>query len=251
MRTSNPVFSDAMLESTPDVAGLGSSAMTVRGAAAKSMILTGLALGMALLTFGLAGRGDMQTAVGCLIGGGLGGLVLGLVTCFIPSWSPFTAPLYAIAEGLFLGAVSGIVELRFGGGIALQALAATFGTLCGMLFLYQSGLVRATEKFKMGVGAATLGVFAIALASMISSLFFGMPLPYLHGNGLIGIGFSVVVVVIAALNLVLDFDSIESMAAAGAPKYYEWYGAYGLLVTLVWLYLEILRLLMKLRSSDD
>jgi uncharacterized YccA/Bax inhibitor family protein len=129
----------------------------------------------------------------------------------------------------------------------LQAVALTFGTLFSLLFAYKSGLIKATENFKLGVAAATGGIFLIYLVSFVLS-FFGTGIPYIHENGLMGIGFSAFVVVVAALNLVLDFDFIEMGAEKGAPKYMEWYGAFGLLVTLIWLYIEILRLLAKLRS---
>jgi len=151
---------------------------------------------------------------------------------------------------MFLGGISGIYELRYPGtGIVLQAVAATFGTLFALLMAYQSGLIKATENFKLGVVAATGGIAILYLVSFVLS-FFGMSIPFINQPSWLGIGFSAVVVVIAALNLVLDFDFIETAANRGAPKYLEWYGAYGLMVTLVWLYIEILRLLAKLNSRD-
>lgn len=151
-----------------------------------------------------------------------------------------------MAEGLFLGGISSIFEAQFPG-IVIQAVGLTLGTLVGLLFAYKSGLIKVTENFKLGVAAATGGIFLIYMASFVLG-FFGVGIPFIHESGLIGIGFSLVVVVIAALNLVLDFDFIERGAEAGAPKYMEWYGAFGLMVTLIWLYLEMLRLLAKLRS---
>jgi uncharacterized YccA/Bax inhibitor family protein len=151
-----------------------------------------------------------------------------------------------VAEGLFLGGISSIFEAQFPG-IVIQAVGLTLGTLVGLLFAYKSGLIKVTENFKLGVAAATGGIFLIYMASFVLG-FFGVGIPFIHESGLIGIGFSLVVVVIAALNLVLDFDFIERGAEAGAPKYMEWYGAFGLMVTLIWLYLEMLRLLAKLRS---
>jgi uncharacterized YccA/Bax inhibitor family protein len=181
-----------------------------------------------------------------LIGGVIGGLVAALVTVFKKNWAPVTAPVYAVLEGLFLGGISAVFEARFPG-IVIQAVGLTFGTLFALLFAYKSGLIRATENFKLGIVAATGGIALVYLTGFVLG-FFGMSIPYIHGSGLIGIGFSLLVVVIAALNLVLDFDFIEQGAATGAPKFMEWYGAFGLLVTLVWLYLEILRLLSKLRE---
>lgn len=181
-------------------------------------------------------------------GGAIVGLIFALITCFKPTWAPVTAPLYALAEGLFIGGISAIFEAMMPG-IVLQAVGLTFGTLAALLLAYKSGLVRATEKFKTGVMAATGAIFLVYLATWILS-FFSISIPYIHGNGLVGIGFSLFVVVIAALNLVLDFDFIEQGARQGAPKYMEWYGGFGLMVTLVWLYIEILILLSKLRGRD-
>ncbi|MEO8353673.1 MAG: Bax inhibitor-1/YccA family protein, partial [Chthoniobacteraceae bacterium] len=156
------------------------------------------------------------------------------------------APAYALVEGVFLGGISAIYEAQFGG-IVFQAVLMTFGTLFALLAAYQTGLIKATENFKLGIVAATGGIFMVYIASIVLG-FFGIQIPGIFGNGTVGILFSVVVVIIAALNLVLDFDFIEQGAEVGAPKYLEWYGAFGLMVTLVWLYLEILRLLSKLRS---
>ncbi|MDO5506686.1 MAG: Bax inhibitor-1/YccA family protein [Pseudoxanthomonas suwonensis] len=181
-------------------------------------------------------------------GGLIGGLVLALVTIFKKTWSPVTAPLYAIAKGFALGAISAIYNAQFDG-IVLQALMLTGAILLAMLMAYRSGLVKATENFKLGVAAATGGIMLVYLASIVLGLF-GIRIPMIHESGMVGIGFSLFVVVIASLNLVLDFDFIESGVEQGAPKYMEWYGAFGLMVTLVWLYLEMLRLLAKLQSRD-
>ena len=181
-----------------------------------------------------------------------GGLIVGFITaiviCFKQTWAPMLAPVYALAEGLFLGGISASFEAQYPG-IVIQAVGGTFGTLAALLLCYQSGLIRATENFKLGIVAATGGIFFVYLISMIGGMF-GFPIPFIHSAGPVGIGFSVVVVIIAALNLVLDFDFIETAAKRGAPKYLEWYGAFALMVTLVWLYLEILRLLSKLNSRN-
>ena len=157
-----------------------------------------------------------------------------------------TAPIYALFEGLFLGGISATLEARFPG-IVIQAVGLTFGTLFGLLLAYKSGLIKVTENFRLGLFAATGGIFLLYMASFVMS-FAGMRIPYIHESGLIGIGFSGFVVVIAALNLVLDFDFIESGSENRLPKYMEWYAAFGLMVTLIWLYVEILHLLTKLRS---
>jgi uncharacterized YccA/Bax inhibitor family protein len=188
----------------------------------------------------------MNAAIPWMIGGLIGGLVFALVTVFKKEWARGTAPFYAALEGMFLGGLSAMVEAQFPG-IVLQAVGLTFGTLFALLAVYKSGLIKVTENFRLGVAAATGGILLVYLVSWILG-FFGMSMPLLHSSGWMGIGFSLVIIVIAALNLVLDFDFIENAAERGAPKYVEWYAAFGLLVTLVWLYIEILRLLMKLRE---
>ena len=174
------------------------------------------------------------------------GFVLALVTIFKPIISHITVPAYAIAQGVFLGVISMIFDAQYPG-IVVQAVFLTFGTLGALLLAYMSGLIKATENFKLGVVAATGGIAILYLINFVMG-FFGSEIGIISGNSNMGILFSFGVVVIAALNLVLDFDFIEEGAEMGAPKYMEWYGAFGLLVTLIWLYLEILRLLAKLSS---
>jgi len=157
-----------------------------------------------------------------------------------------TTPLYAAFEGLLLGGLSLVFEARYPG-IVINAVGLTLGTLAVLLLAYSSGLIRPSENFKLGVVAATGAVALLYFVSMVMG-FFGKTIPFIHDSGPIGIGFSLFVVGLAALNLVLDFDFIERGAAMGAPKYMEWFGAFGLLVTLVWLYVEILRLLAKLQD---
>ena len=178
--------------------------------------------------------------------GGIGGFIVAMVTVFKQKWAPFTVPLYAALQGLFLGGISATFELRFPG-IVIQAVGLTMMVFLALLFAYKSKLIQATENFKLGITAATGGIALLYIVQLVLS-FFGIHIPYIHESGPIGIGFSLVVVTIAALNLVMDFDFIENGAARRAPKYMEWYAAFGLLVTLVWLYLEMLRLLAKLQS---
>jgi uncharacterized YccA/Bax inhibitor family protein len=159
-----------------------------------------------------------------------------------------TSPIYALLEGLALGGISAVFELRYPG-IGIQAVSLTFGTLFVLLLAYSSGWIKVTEKFRLGIVAATGGIAVFYLLQMLLG-FFGVHFTMINGSGLIGIGFSLIVVAIASLNLVLDFDFIEQGVKAGAPKYMEWYGAFGIMVTLVWLYLEILRLLSKMRSRN-
>ncbi len=183
-----------------------------------------------------------------VITGTIGGLIVALVTAFVPRWSPLTTPVYAALEGLALGGISAVFESMYPG-IVSQAVFLTFGTLAALLMAYRTGLVKATENFKLGVFAATGGIAILYLVNLVLG-FFGASVPLIHSSGTWGIVFSLFVVTIAALNLVLDFDFIERGAEQGAPKYMEWYAAFGLLVTLVWLYLEILHLLTKLQGRD-
>jgi len=183
-----------------------------------------------------------------MIIGGFGGFIVALITVFKKTWAPITVPLYAMLEGLFLGSVSYMYGQLYEG-IVFNAIILTVSILLSLLFAYKSGLIKATENFKLGVIAATGGIFLVYLFAIIGS-FFGLSISFLDptNGSLMSIGISLFIVVIASLNLVLDFDYIEEGAEKGAPKYMEWYGAFGLLVTLVWLYLEILRLLAKLNS---
>jgi uncharacterized YccA/Bax inhibitor family protein len=248
MRTANPALNQKTF-TTFEYAGYGESTMTLQGTVNKTAVLLGITWFVALYTWNMffkAGNPDM--AIPLMIVGMIGGCIVATVTVFNKTWSPLTAPIYAALEGLFLGGFSAIFEMQFKG-IVVQAIGLTFGTLFCLLAAYTSGLIKTTENFKLGVVSATGGIFLLYSITWILSLF-GIRMPYIHESGMIGIGFSLFVVVIAALNLVLDFDFIENGAASGVPKYMEWYGAFGLLVTLVWLYLEILHLLSKLRSRD-
>ena len=239
-RSGNPALRDDTFRAAGRV--LGQEAMTLQGTVNKTGLSLLILLAAAAFVWNLQGP-----AVSVFIVLGLvGGLITALVTVFKKTWAPFTTPLYAAFEGLLLGGISAFYEQRYEG-IVINAVALTFGTLAALLLAYRSGLVRATENFKLGIFAATGGIALVYLVSMVMG-FFGRTIPYIHESGAIGIGFSLFVVVIAALNLVLDFDFIERGTEMGAPKYMEWVGAFGLLVTLVWLYLEILRLLAKLQD---
>ena len=223
--------------------------MTVSGTVNKAGILSVCVVATAAWTWNRFWNAPSQaTVLPWMMIGAIGGLVFALVTIFKKEWAPVTSPAYALSEGLVLGSVSAIFELRFPG-IAMQAVGLTFGTLIALLLAYRSGLIRVTERFRLGVVAATGGIAIFYLITFVLG-FLGVRFNSIYGSGLIGIGFSVVVVIVASLNLVLDFDLIESGVRAGAPKYMEWYGAFALMVTLIWLYLEIIRLLSKLRSRD-
>lgn len=244
MRTSNPML---RAETFDLRAQAGASTMTIMGTVHKTALLVAIVFAAAIWSWQLLlqAGGATREMYPWLIGAGIGGSVLALVTWFKQGWARFTAPVYAACEGVFLGAISAIFEMRYPG-IALQATGITATTLFGLLLAYRSGLIKATENFKLGVTAATTGIMLFYLVAMLLRMF-GVNMPFLHDNGILSIGISMFVVGIAALNLVLDFDFIERGQANGAPKHMEWYAAFGLLVTLVWLYIETLRLLAKLQ----
>jgi len=250
MRSGNPALNEKAFLDIGRGTVVGNSTMTLNGTVNKTGVLLLIVLIGAMFSWSrYSGPDSADSLMPLLLAGGIGGFVLALVTIFKKTWAPITAPLYAGAEGVFIGAASALFEARYPG-IVVQAVALTFGTLAALLMAYRSGLIRATENFKLGVVAATGGIAVLYLVNIGMRLFGLEGIGFIHDSGWLGIGFSGFVVVVAALNLVLDFDFIEAGVRAGAPKHMEWYGAFGLVVTLVWLYLEILRLLSKLRSRN-
>jgi len=246
MKTSNPAFGQNTFR---DVAGFAGEPMTVTGAVNKAGVLMLLCVASAAWTWNrFFTTGDPASVAGLLMVGFIGGLVLAIVTIFKKDWAGITAPLYALAQGLVLGGISAMFELRYKG-IAIQAVMLTFGTMVAMLLVYRTGIIKVNDKFRIGVVAATGGIALFYLAQFILS-FFGISFHAVNSGSPIGIAFSLLVVGIAALNLVLDFDLIEQGARYNAPKYMEWYSAFALMVTLIWLYLEMLRLLAKFRSRN-
>jgi uncharacterized YccA/Bax inhibitor family protein len=244
-RTSNPVLSGNPFR-TGEAVALGET-MSVNGVINKTGFLLMLVTLGAIVPWTRYFNNPADPIVSVLmIGGIIGGLIMALVTTFKKDWAPITAPAYALLQGLALGGISAMFEMQYPG-IALQAMALTFAVLAVMLMAYRAGLVRATEKFRMGVVAATGAIFLVYMAGFILS-FFGIQLSFLYGNSLLSIGISGVIVVVAALNLVLDFDLIEKGVRQGAPRKFEWFAGFALMVTLIWLYLELLRLLGKLNS---
>lgn len=241
-RSGNPALNSKAFTSVPNRRGAElNDVMTIKGTVDKT------AMGLFLLIF--SGYYSFNPEMTYLIPVGVfGGLIVAIITIFKKEWSPYTVPLYAILEGLALGSISYMFNESYEG-IVVQAIGLTLGILTSLLLAYRSGIIKATENFKLGVFAATGGIFLLYFVSFIMS-FFGSGISVLDpsNSSLMSIGISLFIVVIASLNLVLDFDFIEEGAEKGAPKYMEWYGAFGLLVTLVWLYLEILKLLSKLRS---
>lgn len=222
-----------------------SDAMTLNGTIGKMAFLLALVLAASVYSWGIFIKGE--NVMPLVIGGALGGFVLAIVISFKKEWAPYLAPAYALAEGLFLGAISAFYASRTDG-IVIQAVGLTIATFIGMLILYRARIIRATERFKSIMFTAVAGIAIFYLIAFVLG-FFNIRIPFLHEGSLIGIGFSIVVTAIAALMLIIDFDMIENGIAQGAPKHIEWYASFALLVTLVWLYLEILRLLSKLSSN--
>ncbi len=252
-KSGNPALSEKTFQQSIVVDQ--SEVMTERGTLNKFFLLFLLVMGTATYTWRAHSQGVDVT--GWMILGVIGGLICAIVLAFKPMWGAVLAPLYALFEGAFIGGISAMYHFAFkgveqgstaGGGIIMQAVGLTFAVVIAMFALYRFGIIKATEKFKSVIITATAGIAVFYLLSMVLSLFH-INMPLIHSSGTMGIVFSLVVVSIAALNLILDFDMIERGSAMGSPKYMEWYGAFGLLVTIVWLYIEILRLLAKMNSN--
>lgn len=237
-RSGNPTLSESVFQQQSTLAQTRKDTMTLEGTVNKIGILFLLLLLGASISW-------YQPSQLFIWLGALGGFIVAIVTVFKKEWSPVTAPLYSVLEGLFLGAIS-VMYANMYEGIVFNAVALTLGIFAAMFMIYRSGLIEVTQKFRMGIIAATGGIALVYLASIVLG-FFGINVSLVTGSGMFGIGFSLIVVVVAALNLVLDFDLIERGVEASAPKYFEWYTAFGLIITLVWLYLELLRLLSKLQ----
>ncbi len=254
LSSSNPAFSQDIFAGYDQVYGVDRSHVTtVQGTMSKSALLLAIVSATGIWTWGAVGDGRMGLEV--VVGAAIAGFVVSLITIFKPTTAPWTAPLYAAMEGVFLGGISRVIEAAVVAknpafaGIALQAVSLTVGVALVMAFLYATGTIRVTEKLRSGVVMATGAVCLFYIVSLLLRMFGYGSLTW--SSSPLGIGFSVLVVGIAAFNLLLDFDFIEEAARREAPKYMEWYGAFGLLVTLVWLYLEILRLLAKLANNRD
>ena len=242
--SSNPALGKNALTRVYNSATVDAGQMTINGTVNKMIISLLLVVITAYYSWNQVLAGGSYTL---MYAGAIGGFVVAMITIFKSEWAGYTTPIYALLEGLFLGGISALFESMFPG-IVFQAIALTFGVAFTMLFAYRAGLIKATGKFKRGIVAATGGVAIFYLVSIIGS-FFGGGIN-LFQMGLLGVGIQLVIVVIASLNLILDFDRIETMSQQGAPKVMEWYGAFGLMITLVWLYLEILKLLAILTGRD-
>ncbi len=246
MPTGNPILQTRFFKATSRT---DQGVMTVKGTVHKTLIMLGIVIVAAAFTWQKTTIMGAAAVTPFLIGGAIGGLVLGLITIFKQDWARITAPAYAACQGLFIGGLSATLEAQYPG-IVIQAVGLTFGTMFCLLGAYLSGLISVTEKFRAGLISAMGGLIVFYVATFFMR-FFGVDTSFMVGGGVFSIGLSLVVVVIAALNLVLDFDFIESAAHNRAPKNMEWIGAFGLMVTLIWLYIEILRLLSKLNQRRD
>ena len=244
MNSGNPVLSERAFGNPVSLV----TEMTIEGTINKTILLLALVLITAGWTWHEFYSAKNPEAIFLhLLIGTVVGFVVGLVIIFKMEWAPVLAPLYALLEGLAIGGISAIFEIEFPG-IVIQAVALTFGTLFCLLFAYSSGFIKVTKTFWLGVVAATGAICLFYIIEIVLLVFFGIEVPFIHESGVGGIIFSIIVVCVAALNLVLDFDLIRRGAESGAPKYMELYGAFALIVTLLWLYLEILELLGKTRS---
>ena len=248
MPSSNPALNARTFQNLIVAREAGATSMTLEGTAAKAGALA-LALCLSALSIWIllsVGRADLVWPL--FIVGLLGGMAFAFITIFKKNWAPVTGPIYAVLEGLVLGVFSILFEAAYPG-IVFEAVVLTMSVLGAMLLCYATGLIKPTQNLKLGIFAATGGIMVFYLIAMVMG-FLGFRVPLIYDTGPFGILFSLFVVVIAALNLVIDFDFIEQGVNMGAPKYMEWYAAFGLMVTLVWLYLEILRLLSKIQRRD-
>ena len=251
-KSGNPTLTQKIFDKSISLEASHQGTMSVRGAINKFGFLMLMIIAGAAYNWHLFEEGKGSTMSTLMIVGIIGGLITGFAISFKPNWAGYLAPLYGLLEGLFIGGISAIMNEAFAKkypGLVMQAVGLTFGVAIAMFLLYNFRIIRATEKFKSVVISATVGIGIFYLITIVLG-WFGVNVGFAYDNSLLSIGISLFVVAIAALNLIMDFDMIEKGAELGAPKFMEWYGAFGLLVTMVWLYLEILRLLSKLGSRD-
>lgn len=250
-KSGNPTLTQKMFDKSMSLEANMQGTMSVRGAINKFGFLLVMIIAGAAYNWHLFQEGQNNLMSTLMMVGIIGGLVMALAISFKPTWAQYLAPLYALLEGLFIGGISAILNEAFAKsypGIVMQAVGLTFGVSIAIFLLYNFRVIKATEKFKSVIISATLGIFFFYLITMVLRLF-GVNVSFMYDSSMLSIGISLFVVAIAALNLILDFDMIEQGAERGAPKFMEWYGAFGLMVTLVWLYMEILRLLSKLANN--
>ncbi len=251
-KSGNPTLTEKMFDKSHEMAANNMGTMTVRGAINKFGFMMLMLIAGAAYNWNLYEQLKQDTMTTLMWVGIIGGLISAIAITFKPNWAPVLAPLYALLEGLFIGAISAIMNAAFADsypGLIMQAVGLTFGVALAMFLLYNFRVISATERFKSIVFTATLGIGIFYLITMVLRLF-GVNVSFMYDSSLLSIGISLFVVGIAALNLIMDFDMIEQGAERGAPKFMEWYGAFGLMVTIVWLYIEMLKLLSKLSSRD-
>ena len=251
-KSGNPTLTEKMFDKSHEMAANNMGTMTVRGAINKFGFMMLMLIAGAAYNWNLYEQLKQDTMHILMWVGIIGGLISALAISFKPNWAPVLAPLYALLEGLFIGAISAIMNAAFADsypGLIMQAVGLTFGVALAMFLLYNFRVISATERFKSIVFTATLGIGIFYLITMVLRMF-GVNVSFMYDSSLLSIGISLFVVGIAALNLIMDFDMIEQGAERGAPKFMEWYGAFGLMVTIVWLYIEMLKLLSKLSSRD-
>ena len=251
-KSGNPTLTEKMFDKSHEMAAGTMGTMTVRGAINKFGFMMLMLIAGAAYNWNLYEQLKQDTMTTLMWVGIIGGLISALAITFKPNWAPVLAPLYALLEGLFIGAISAIMNAAFADsypGLIMQAVGLTFGVALAMFLLYNFRVISATERFKSIVFTATLGIGIFYLITMVLRMF-GVNVSFMYDSSLLSIGISLFVVGIAALNLIMDFDMIEQGAERGAPKFMEWYGAFGLMVTIVWLYIEMLKLLSKLSSRD-
>ncbi len=251
-KSGNPTLTEKMFDKSLELDASLQGSMTVRGAINKFGFMMIMLIAGAAYNWHLYEELQQNTMQTLMYVGIFGGLITAIAISFKPNWAPFLAPLYALLEGLFIGGISVIMNAAFAKsypGLVMQAVGLTFGVAISMFVLYNFRIIKATERFKSVIFTATLGIGIFYLLSMVLNLF-GVNIGFMYDSSLLSIGISLFVVGIAALNLILDFDMIEQGAERGAPKFMEWYGAFGLMVTIVWLYIEMLKLLSKLSSRD-
>jgi len=251
-QSGNPTLTEKIFNTSATRNAELQGVMSVRGTMNKFGFMLLMLMGAATYTWNLyqtGNPGQMQTL---MYVGIFGGMIAAFAIIFKPTWAPYIAPLYGLLEGLFIGGISAVMNDMFAKsypGLVMQAVGLTFGVAIAMFLLYNFRVIRATEKFKSILFAATLGIGIFYLLTMVFRLF-GVDMPFMYDSSLLGIGISLFIVAIAALNLIMDFDMIEKGADAGAPKYMEWYGAFGLMVTIVWLYIEMLKLLSRFAKRN-
>ncbi len=251
-KSGNPTLTEKMFNKSTAVMAENQGVMSVRGAINKFGFLMLMVIAGAAYNWQLFQELKQSTMTILMMVGAIGGFVIALGITFKPNWAAYLAPAYGLLQGLFIGGISAIMNKVFEAkypGLVMQAVGLTFGVALAMFLLYNFRIIKATEKFKSVIIASTLGIGIFYLITMVLNMF-GVNVSFMHDSSLLSIGISLFIVAIAAMNLILDFDMIEQGAERGAPKFMEWYGAFGLLVTIVWLYIEMLKLLSKLGSRD-